>query len=477
MTVWRPTAGPPDTRDWIPDARPASYLQEGHLSDALNSASSGRGPSWLATTFELPGPLDEYALGKALGDWINRHEVLRSRLEPYADGDSLGMYRTTLRPGAVGLVRTEHGHLGDPRELSTRIEEILDENTDPLIWPSFAFLTVRHPDSTTVCVGLDHHNVDGYAILLIAQELRELYGAVLDDRPARLSEVGSYLDFTGPERRDAAGLHSEHEAVRHWRDFVAEGGGKLPEFVVPVADPRQPASVAQAGGLKWLLDSDDARAFELVCRQRGGDFFSGVLACFALSARSLSGRDGFRTMVPFHTRNERQFHRSLGWYVGIAPVSVAVRGGDDFEQVMKEAGEALRRARPLACAPLARLAELFGLPLEPRFMVSYMDIRSLPGAGRWTEWKATALRSRRIHPHEVYLWIVRTREGVYLSHRFPDSEPGRANVPSYVSDIGRLVRQVVAGENLPSAAPHSSCPPRSHPVCVRDTKGKEPTPC
>ncbi|MEU2441696.1 condensation domain-containing protein [Streptomyces rubradiris] len=474
LTVWRPTAGPPHSSDWMPDARPASYLQEAHLSEALNSATSGRGPSWLATAFELPGRLDEYALCKAFTDWINRHEVLRSRLEPYADGDLLGMYRSTVRPGAVGLVRTEHGHFDDPRVLSARLEAVLDGHTDPLAWPSFVFLTVRHPDSTTVCVGLDHHNVDGYAVLLIAHEIRELYDAALDDRRARLTEVGSYLDFAGPERQDAARLHGDHEAVRQWRECVAEGGGRLPEFVLPVVDGDAPAPVPQTGGLDWLLDAEGARAFEAVCRRGGGDFFSGLLACHALAGQRLSGQESFRTVTPFHTRGERRFHRSLGWYVGIAPVSVAVRGGDGFEQVLKESGEALRRARPLACAPLARLTELLGLPLEPRFMVSYMDIRSLPGAGRWTEWNATALRSRRIHPHEVYLWLMRTREGVYVSHRHPDSGPARTAVRSYLTETSRLVRQTAAGD-LPSAMPRPR--PHASAACTCGGRGKEPTPC
>lgn len=456
LTVWRPAARPPRTSDWMPDARPASYLQEAHLSDALNSTAGGRGPSWLATTFELPGPLNEYALRKALTDWIDRHEVLRSRLEPYADGDLLRMYRSTLSPGAVGLIRAEHGHFDDPRELSARLEEVLDGSTDPLTWPSFVFLTVRHAGSTTVCVGLDHHNVDGYAVLLVAYEIRELYAAALDDRRPRLTEVGSYLDFAGPEREDAARLHPDHEAVRQWRDFVAEGGGGLPEFVVPVADRDDPAPVPQTGGLDWLLDAEGARAFDMACRRGGGDFLSGLLACLALAGQHLSGQESFRTVTPFHTRSERQYHRSLGWYVGIAPVGVAVREGDGFAQVLKESGEALRRARPLACAPLARLTELLGLPLEPRFMVSYMDIRSLPGAGRWTEWNATALRSRRFHPHEVYLWLVRNREGVYLSYRHPDSASGRATVLPFLAETARLVRQVAAG-NLPAAGP------RPHP--------------
>ncbi|MGA4946399.1 condensation domain-containing protein [Streptomyces cinereoruber] len=447
LTTWRPKTDSLRTADWIPDGRPASYLQEAHLHGALRSAAEGRrGPSWLATTFELPGPLDLDALRAALLGWVDRHETLRSRLRPVVDGAGVTRIdRATLPSGEIDLVRDDFGTFADSGALRTRIENVLDEDTDPLVWPSFVFLTVEHGDSTTVCVGLDHLNADGYSVLLIAYEVVQLYRAAVEESDPGLTPAGSYLDFTGPEREAVDLLHDGHHVVRGWREFVAEGGGRLPEFPTPVTDgPDRPAT-AQNGGLDWLLDAAQARALDVVCKQEGGDLFSGILACLAMTARNRYGQERFRTLVPVHTRAQRRYLRSLGWYVGIAPVSLPVHAEDGFAQVMKEAGEALRIARPLADAPLGLLGELLGHPLEPRFMVSYMDARWVPGARRWADWNARALRSRRFDAHEVYLWVVRSHEGVYLSFRFPDSELGRTVVPAYLEEARRLVRLVAAG--------------------------------
>ncbi|MEU6736251.1 condensation domain-containing protein [Streptomyces physcomitrii] len=459
LTVWRPTAGSPTPAHWTPDERPASYLQEAHLFDALLSADSGeRGPSWLATAFELPGALDTAALRAALLGWVDRHESLRSRLVPSRGEGGGRMARETLRPGAVDLAADPRGEFTDGRELGRVIEELLDGATDPLAWPSFVFATVGHPGSTTVYLAFDHHHVDGYSIFLIAHEIRELYAAALDGRRAQLTDVGSFLDFAGWEREDAALVHGGHETVLRWREFLQACGGRLPEFLAPLAPEEESGRVAQRGGITWLLDREQAEGFHRACKEQGGNFASGILACLALAAREGSGLEDFRVMTPFHTRSQSQWQQSLGWYVGLAPVHFPVRPDAVFAEVMKEAYAALDRAKPLASVPFARITELLGLPLEPRFMVSYMDIRRTPGAEQWADWKAAALRSRRMNPHEVYLWIMRSPEGAYLSYRFPDTARGRAAVLPYLAGIERLAQQV--------AAPHTS-----------GSRGKEPAPC
>ncbi len=159
-------------------------------------------------------------------------------------------------------------------------------------------------------------------------------------------------------------------------------------------------------------------------------------------AHENTGQQQFRAIAPFHTRTDPQWAQSVGWYVGLAPVGFAVRGTDAFREVMAGAGLALKRARPLATVPLPRITELLGMPLEPRFMVSYMDIRRTPGAEQWGEWRAFALRSRRIHPHEVFLWIMRSHRGVYLSFRYPDTEGIRTAVPRYIEQTRWLMEQI-----------------------------------
>ncbi|MFD6347289.1 condensation domain-containing protein [Streptomyces roseolus] len=454
-TAWRPRTDSLRTPRWVPDGRPASYLQEAHLHGARSAvAEARRSPSWLATTFELPGPLDSAALRTAFLGWIDRHETLRSRLRIRAvgpDADETGgnprAERATLPPGEVDLVRDDFGYLNHPAEVRAWIESVLDGDTDPLAWPSFVLLTVEHGDATTVCVGVDHLNADGYSILLIAYEITQLYRAVVEDRAPGLSPVGSYPEFAGVERAAADRLDAGHDVVRGWQEYVEEGGGLLPSFPAPVSDGSEPSPnpLAQCGGMDWLLDSEEARAFDVVCKQKGGGLFSGALAALAMTARNRFGTERFRTLVPVHTRSQRRYLRSLGWYVGLAPVSLPVHAEDGFGQVMKEAGEALRTGLPLSGAPLALLSRLLGRPLAPRFLVSYMDTRWVPGARRWTEWDAAALRSRRFDDHEVYLWVVRNHEGVYLSFRFPDSELARATVPPFLEETRRLVRMIAAG--------------------------------
>ncbi|MEU9734334.1 condensation domain-containing protein [Streptomyces sp. NPDC048002] len=462
LAVWRPTAPLlPDNSGWAPDPRPASHLQQAYLTDVLRHPT---GPSWLATAFELPGPLDTSALRRALLNWIDRHETLRSRLTPHGTGDPPRLRRTTLRPGAADVRRTVHGDFVDAPGLTARVERILDSGTDPLSWPSFVFLTVERPLSTTLLLGFDHHDVDGYSIFRIAGEIQELYGAARRGHEPALEPVGAYPDFAETERAEAAALGEGHPTVALWRDSLAGTGGELPGFIMPLLAPEAARAVRQTGACEWLLDAEEAHAFDLACRARDGTFFSGVLACLALAARERAGLRTFRAAVPFHTRRESRHREAMGWYVGIAPVGVPVPDPDDFGRVLKEATQSIGRARPLADVPLPRVAELLGRDLRVRFMVSYMDLRHIPGSTRWLRWRATALRSRRVGTREVCLWVMRNHEGCYVSYRFPTSRTDRNAVLRYLAEFRHRMRRVAE-------------PPTGPTIPCDATEGREPAPC
>ncbi|MFE3825290.1 condensation domain-containing protein [Streptomyces sp. NPDC059092] len=468
---------------WVADGRAASYVQEAHIAGALaGGRGEGRAPAWLASAFEMPGA-DAAALEGALLGWIDRHESLRSRLVP-ADGAALGgLRRVTLPAGGVALRHSVEGEFESGKLLASRIEEVFDAETDPLAWPSFVFATVEHADGLTLYLGFDHSNVDGYSILLIAQEIRELYAAVAAGTPAALNEVGSYLDFADTEREYAALVHDEHEAVVRWREFLGSGGGRLPGFPGTTdgdrgASGRSAGPVGeQIGGCDWLLDSATAQAFQSACRDHGGNFLTGVLACLALSGHDQHGpgrgQDEFRALTPFHTRGDARWTHSVGWYVGLAPLRIAVHRGDTFADVLPGASAALDGAGEMAAIPFPRVSELLGTRLRPRFVVSYMDMRRTPGARQWGAWKAAALRSRCADPDEVYLWINRTYDGVYVSFRHPATERARLAVSRLVAGTGRLMNRV-AGEGVPGG------PADMNDVLPRDlvpARQQEPAPC
>ncbi|WP_116051572.1 condensation domain-containing protein [Amycolatopsis palatopharyngis] len=439
LVEWYPIAlGAP-----APDPRPASYVQEAHLREASTRRAAGLScPTWLGTTFELPGDLDIAALRQALLTWIDRHETLRSTLTFHTrTGGDAQVRRWTLPRGGVGLHRQDRGRFADPARIGSHVESLFDRTANPLHWPSYLFVTVSRPGGTTIYIGLDHSNVDGYSILLIAQELRALYDAALTGVAAGLSATDSYLEFSAAERSEALLVRADHEVVNRWRRFLDTNDAELPGFPLEVgADRTRPTP--QHGNCTWLLDAEKAESFSTACRAASGGFQAGVLACLGIAAHEVSARRTFRALVPFHTRHAPRWTASLGWYVGLAPVEFPVEGRPDFAGLTRAASAAVRESRPLARVPFARVCELLGAQPRPRFVVSYMDMRNAPGADRWRQWHTCAFHSRSSAGDEVYLWIHRTHDGVYLTCRHPGTEAGIRNVARYVGHLRRVIDEV-----------------------------------
>ncbi|MFR9728814.1 condensation domain-containing protein [Saccharopolyspora sp. MS10] len=445
------------------DPRPPSHLQQAHVRKAAATAGSAD-PSWLAIGFDLDGPLDEEAWRAALLRWVDRHETLRSGLDPTPGG----VRRRTWGPGRLSLSRTEIGAHHDPAELSAALRELFTAHTDPTRWPSFVAATVERADSCTACLAFDHGNVDGYSILLVAQELQELYAAAREDRPAELPEVGSYVEFCAREREYSEGFERTDEPVARWAEFLADGGGELPGFPLPLAEgAAAPVTrVSQHGLCEWLVDDAGAAAFERACRRNGGSAFAGSLAGLALAASRSGAGDGtglgeaetFRALLLMHTRSARQWARALGWFVGLAPVELALPvgagtpDGIDLLDLMPGAGAALRRAKPLSAVPVPKVCELLGVEAEPRFVVSYMDLRASPGASSWNEWRARALHAPASSTDEVYVWINRSHDGIYATSRFPGTPRADTAVREYIARLRHLVRTAAATAD-PGSAP------------------------
>ncbi|TVT11071.1 non-ribosomal peptide synthetase [Amycolatopsis bartoniae] len=414
----------------VADPRPAAYVQEAHLRVAHARRAAGEAAaSWLGTAFELPGRPDIAALQRALLGWIDRHETLRSVLSCTEDG----VFRRTLPPGEVGLARQDLGRF-DTGELASRLEDLFDAETDPLTWPSYVFAVVSHDDSFTVYVSLDHSNVDGYSVLMIAREVSDLYRAETSGSPVALGSVGSYVDFASAERRSARRVLADHQAVAAWRNFLLSHGGELPAFPVSLG------AAPQTGTCRMLLDAEEASALEARSRAHGGSFMTGSLACLALAARAECGSGVFGALMSMHTRSAVEWAESLGWYVGLVPLRVAVGPADDFPGVLAAVTAQTRAAKTMAAIPFERIAELLGRDLTPRFVLSYMDLRRVPGADRWADWKAAALRSRSPHADEVYLWLIRSHEGLRLSARYPDTPAARTVLARYFDRVAGVLR-------------------------------------
>lgn len=428
------------------DPRPASYMQEAHLRVAAMLRDVAiEAPTWLATAFDIPGALDPDAMEAALLQWITRHETLRSGLR--FEGDELK--RFTLAAEMVSLDRSVGDHFSHGVDVTRFLEDRFDEAADPLTWPPYIVVTVGREDGFTVYLAFDHSNVDGYSIAQIAHEMHALYAAALSGCPAALPEVGSYVDFATTEREAADGLDASNESVVRWEEFVETCGGELPRFpldlgITPGEFPRQ------TGGCEWLLDPAEAKAFNLACKAAGGNFPAGVLAAASIAAYEQGDQPVYRTVLPFHTRSEPQWSTSLGWYIGLAPLEIATADAQDFGEVVRMARHASQAAKQIAEVPFARVCTLLDTVLRPASVISYIDARMVPGAAHWADWNAHAF-GKVAYGDEVYLWINRTREGVYLTCRYPDTELARKNIAAFIEHTRAVLVSVARSGSYPFA--------------------------
>ncbi|AZG44845.1 condensation domain-containing protein [Gordonia insulae] len=458
LVEWMPYV-PGGLGTWIHDSRLTSHNHEQHLRSAfeyrLRTRREGGRESWLGVSIEFDEPLSIPAVRATLMRWIDRHEVLRSHVVIKGDG----LQRLSTAPGTVKLKMGRIGWYTESGPLVEQIAGAFDRATAPLHWPAYMFATVGREDSFTLLFAADHSLVDGYSLIMAQHELVTLYRAARDHTEPELPEVGSYVDFSAEERRQADQTGADHPAAAIWSTFLRAGRGGMPGFHLrrsdpepsaarlpgPVVEPGDDSPVPQDAITGVVLDDDAANRFTAVCSAAGGTMTAGVLAAFALVYHRHTGDPEFRCVLPRHTRDDKRWLTALGWFVAVAPFCIDVSDSPTFDQAVVRATAELKRCRQGASLPFLRVAELIGQRGEPRFVISFIDTRYAPGAAAADAGRAKVLRSHSYAPHEVYIWINRTPSGIRVSARFPPEPVAVAAGPE-------------AGVNNPTPPDHPDVP-------------------
>ena len=442
---WLPTART-HWADWPRDARAVSHNHEYHLRDALeHKRIRSRRQCWLGHVLRIDGPLDAAAWAAALEAWIDRHEVLRSHVT--VEGGRPARY--TLAPGTVRVRPVDAGRHASTMSTYRLVQQLLDDGTSALEWPAHLCVTIADRTAFTAIVAADHSVMDGYSTTWIGGELRALYEAARGGRPAELPESASYLDFCRMERDRADAVTADHPAVGIWREFLVGSSdydpapGTLSGVAarpIELAYPREcpELTVPQRNQSIEILDAAAADRVAAAAREQGQGLVAALMAAFAAAQGELAGAPDFRTVLPMHTRDERRWLDSVGWFVGLAPYRTEGAAGN-LADLIAPAGAELRRVREAATVPFARVCEL--LEVRPRisFMVSYMDIRGSVGADRWIESDTRWLRSRTASANEFFYWFLRTPAGVTLNMRYPGTARATLDVHRHMLRLRELL--------------------------------------
>ncbi|MBM2620127.1 condensation protein [Actinoplanes sp. LDG1-06] len=299
-----------------------------HLVDS--GADSGPfGPRYtIVGGWRLTGPVRDDALRAALGDVVNRHEALRSRIVR----DSTGAHQQVVSGVEPDLtVRTLRA---GPAGRDQRAEELLNEvEADDLPlgrMPVLRAVLARFDAGDAVLVLAAHHTaVDGWSMQVIARDLAACYAGRLDGAPSGLPAVRQYREYVGWQQR-TAGTTANDAARRYWRDAL--DGAEMTPLSLDV--PRSAQGENVTSWHRYAFGPGVNDAVNHLARTHRCSPFMVMLAAYALLLRDRTGRDDL--VVPTFTPGRRP-----GWTAGMAgvffnmlPVRVRLDGRPDTAALM-----------------------------------------------------------------------------------------------------------------------------------------------
>ncbi|MDY6809936.1 MAG: condensation domain-containing protein [Actinomycetota bacterium] len=471
-------------RHWSADFRPLTYEHEELVTRAAEAESQGRRQTdWLGAVFEISGVLDQDAMARTLLAWTARHEAFHTTVTMDSAGDNtFRPVRRTCTPEMLAMRRSHHGHI-DRKDIVSHLVDTFDSRISPLGWPHCAVMTVSdtgdepgRQDRFHVVFAADHTVMDAYSLLLSINELQLIYESEVARQPVTAPAVGSHVDFSSGNRRAGEQLDGDHSAVAQWRTFLAASADRFPQLGMPLAetlsavDASKPIDQLQSGWADVVATADEVAALDSACRAVGHSVQTAIVTALAIAHHELTGNPRFRAVMPMHTRHEPRFMESVGWYVGLGPLDVDLSTSTTISEALEAAATGTRTAKKLSRLPFPRIAHLLGIDHEPTFVVSYLDLRVVPGATQWSDWRAQTVRSATRSDSEVYLWIARTPTGITVSARHPGTEAAAAGVRRLIDMTFSVIVSVTDSVNVSVTDSGTGQPLTIEPLSGRDER-------
>ena len=273
----------------------------------------------------IHGDLDLDALGAAVGDLVDRHEVLRTVFEE-RDGEPVQRI-LPADPVLVPLVVTRCAGAEEARlavGLACRHE--FDLTADP---PLYAEVVQEGPGSCVLVLNVHHIASDGWSMGPLTRDLAQAYAARRDGSAPQWEPLPvQYADYALWEND---GFEGEQEQLEYWRAALKE----LPEELALPFDRSRPARSSHHGaGAEAPVPAEVFRAVRETARRHGVTVFMTAQAAVA----ALLTRLGAGTDIPLGTvvagRGDESLDDLVGFFVNTLVLRTDTSGDPTFAELL-----------------------------------------------------------------------------------------------------------------------------------------------
>jgi len=311
-----------------------SFAQE--LVWLLDRANPGLTAYNVPRAIRIVGALNVEALGAAINDLLERHEILRT---VYAAGDAGGVQHVQdYKPCALPV--TDLSHMASAAREGEVLRIALAEARTSFDLAHDLLLRAR----LLRCDDLDHtlilvsHHIasDGWSRGVMYRELSAAYTArAAGASPAFEALPIQYGDFATWQRQQMQGDVVE-EHLTFWRKRLA---APLPVLDLPTDFPR-PATQAFEGGLRSIMiPSTLVQQLREFGMDHGATMYMVLLAAYQTVLHRYSGQDDILTGSPIVGRNHSETEGLIGYFNNILAMRNSFAGNPTFRALLNRVSE------------------------------------------------------------------------------------------------------------------------------------------
>ncbi|MEW2380423.1 amino acid adenylation domain-containing protein [Micromonospora sp. NPDC047812] len=308
--------------------------------------------------YRIRGRLDRDALGRAVKHVVDRHEVLRTRIET-VDGEPYQVI--TAGGGELRLIDLRDA---DDPEASARWLAAAEVDTPFSLsaGPLFRVALLRLADEDHVLLCTAHHAVfDGWSLVVLTEELTAAYRAYSrGSSPPPQQPPVQYADYALRQHAQI-GEREMAEQLEYWQRHLADA----PITLELPPDRRRPAvPSAAAGEFTFPIADEVAGGVRALCAESGVTPFMVTLAAYGLLLSKLAGVSDLLVGSPVYGRLEPELRGAVGFFANTLPFRIDLTGDPTFTELVERVRDTALEAYARQAVPFDRIVEDLAPPRD-----------------------------------------------------------------------------------------------------------------
>ncbi len=304
----------------------------------------------MAMPLSIHGALDRAAFDSALAQLADRHPCLRTEFQ-----EQQGVLRQRPRPETSITARYE---MASDWSDDTLHEALRTEARRPFDLTEDARLRVtlwQRSETETVLLIVLHHIVgDLWSLIILMDELRDLYAAYIAGQKAELPALSVRFEDYVRAAQTAKERGGARQALAYW---AAELEGELPSLDIQTDHPRPARQSFDGGTVFQTIDSDLLARVEDLARKQDTTLFVLLLAAYQVLLHRFSGQERIITGTPFSGRTLPGTQGVIGDFVNVLPLKADFEADTRFTDHVAALRDRLLGAMKHQDVPFSQIVE------------------------------------------------------------------------------------------------------------------------